>query len=397
MSRKLNILVALSRFPYPTNKGDKLRAYYQIKEMSRNYNIFLVCLTDKAVSDKDIEHMSQLCQEVLVFRQNMVLRLFNLFRALFNDMPFQTNLFRSRPMYEHIGKWLKEKNIDVCYVQLVRLFINIPFEQEKVFYLDYMDAFSLGMYKRAKNSLFPFNQIVKIEASRLERFEKFVGPYFDGLSIITRQDAKNLETHLKQTIDIVPNGISKRFFREDTVEKKEFDIIFLGNMGYYPNIEASKYLVKEVLPQLEKYGLDVKICLVGINPSSEVKKLQSDRVVVTGFVDDVTDYLQRSRLFVAPLFNGQGLQNKILEAMAAGLPVITTTLAYSAFENRAQSGIIEANDVKEFSFHIEKLIKDKRLRKALGEKGKNFVHTNYDWPSSVLLLTQRFEALVKEK
>ncbi len=391
----MRLLVALSRFPYPTDKGDKLRAYYQLVELAKHHEIFLVCLSDETVSEKDYEQVASLCEEVHLFSLGRIRQLFNLAKVTFSNTPFQVGYFQEPKIKACIERLMDEKQIDLCYVQLVRMFKNIPFKKEVAYYLDYMDAFSLGMAKRATKSPWYLKPVVKEEARRLAVCERKMGDWFDRCSIITATDAKALKEAKVGDIDIVPNGICEDFFELPAVEEKSYDVALLGNMGYYPNVEASKYLVQRILPLLsERLGRPAKACLIGISPSAEVQELASEHVEVTGFVEDVREYLLRSSLFVAPLFAGQGLQNKILEAMACGIPVVTSPLAYSAIESGEQSGIEVCSTPEEFAQTIEELLNKPQRCKEISQKGRTFVKEHYNWKASVQVLEKGFLSVI---
>jgi len=390
----MKILIALSRFPYPIEKGDKLRAYYQIKELSRNNDLYVVCLTDKMPTEETYDEVKKYCKKLEIVQQPYFARILNLVRAFFSKDPYQVHYFESSVMKEKIAYLISTNNIDICYVQLLRLFKNIPFELPTKYYLDYMDAFSEGMKKRIPFSRWYEKPIVKAEAERLRKFEEKIAPYFDGFSMISQSDTDTFSQKIKQKIDIIPNGVSEEFFVSKSPQiEKEYDIIFTGNMGYHPNIQACKYLINEILPVLKSKGLDVKVCLAGINPSPEVLALKSQNVVVTGYVTDIKDYLIRSKIFVAPLFSGSGLQNKLLEAMAAGLPTITTSLTNKALKGKDKKEIIICNESVKFAEQIIFLLKHPTEAGEIARLGRLFVRENYNWRACNVLLEKSFTTI----
>lgn len=391
----MKILVALSRFPFPIEKGDKLRAYYQIRELSRNNELYVVCLTDKMPSEEHIHEVQKHCKHLEIIEHSFASRIMNLSKAVFSADPFQVHYFTSPKMRDTIAYLISTNNIDICYVQLLRLFNNIPFELPTKYYLDYMDAFSEGMRKRIQFSRWYEKGIVAEEAKRLRQFEEKIAPYFDGYSMISQSDTDTFSAKLKEKMDIIPNGVSEEFFVTKAPDiQKEYDIIFTGNMGYHPNIQACKYLVQEILPVLKSKGQKVKICLAGINPSQEVLSLKSDEVVVTGYVPDMKDYLIRSKVFVAPLFSGSGLQNKLLEAMAAGLPTITTSLTNKALKAKDKKEIIICNESIKFAEQIIFLLNHPPEAGELARLGRLFVRENYNWRACNGLLEKSFKNLL---
>ena len=213
--------------------------------------------------------------------------------------------------------------------------------------------------------------------------------------MISESDTDTFSSKLKEKLDIIPNGVSEEYFvTKISSIQKEYDIIFTGNMGYHPNIQACKYLIQEILPILKSKGVRVKICLAGIDPSPEVIALKSDDVLVTGYVKDMKEYLIRSKIFVAPLFSGSGLQNKLLEAMAAGLPVITTSLTNKALKAKDKKEIIICNESLKFAEQIIFLLNHPTEASEIARLGRLFVRENYNWRACNTLLEKSFNNIV---
>jgi polysaccharide biosynthesis protein PslH len=381
----MKILIALSRFPYPIDKGDKLRAYYQIRHLSEKNDLYIVCLTDSETSQEDIAHLKQYCRELVLIRHGSVKRLSNLCLSIFNSKPFQVNYFSSPEMKNKISTLIIKEKIDLCYVQLVRLAENIPFDLSCKYYLDYMDALSEGMKRRYAYSGWYEKPLVSLEAGRLKSYEQYVFDLFDGCSVISRADAEFFNESQKSKLDIIPNGVNEDFFVEAPSDKS-YHIIFTGNMSYHPNIQACKFLVLKILPKLKKKFPHIKICLAGTDPHPEVSALAGPNISVTGYVKDLRTYLSGSKLFVAPLFSGSGLQNKLLEAMAAGLPVITTSLAAQALRASSGKDLMICDEESQFVEIINMLLADKEKSASIGMEGRKFVKENFSWKNNNRML-----------
>jgi glycosyltransferase involved in cell wall biosynthesis len=392
----MKILIALSRFPLPIDKGDKLRAYYQIKELSRKNELYLVCLITRQPSEEDMEHLKKYCKEVVLVKLSFLRSCLNLFFSFFNSFPFQVNYFESVSMKKKIYEIIISKQIDICYVQLIRLVNNIPFGLKTKYYIDFMDALSVGMNNRYHFSNWYEKIFVGMEARRLQKFEKKIFSYFNGGSIITDADAEAFPSFISEKLAVISNGVDEKYFGVGRFEVKKFDLIFTGNMAYHPNVIACKYLVKEILPILKKKFPDFKICLAGTDPTAEVLGLASDNTVVTGYVNDIKDYLSQAKLFVAPLFSGSGLQNKLLESMASGLPALTTPIANKALGAENGKEIIVCKDELEFSEQIIFLLENPGKAKELGMNGQRYIKGRYNWKDYNQLLENEFMRIIKE-
>jgi polysaccharide biosynthesis protein PslH len=375
----MKIVVALSRFPWPLEKGDKLRAWYQLQGLAQHHEVHLVCLNEHAVAAHDLAQLD-FCASVQVIVQGKVKAGWNMLSAFFNRLPFQVNYFRSAAMKRAIAATIAQHDADVCYVQLIRLGENLPFDQDRRWVLDYMDAFSIGMTQRIAEAGPLMRLFVKAEARRLRAYETRIAAQFDELVIISDRDAEGLAPLLRDVVHVIPNGVGESFF-EDLPQppQKDFDLIFFGNMGYHPNVQSAKFLVEEVLPILHKRGLRPKLCIAGARPAPMIKAWESAEITVTGFVADIRDYVLRSKISVAPLVGGQGLQNKLIESMAMTMPTITTPMANAGLGAQHAVDLLVCEGAEAFADGIAMLLANPEKAAALAVNGRRFVEQHFRW------------------
>lgn len=384
MKTKQTILFITSRFPFPLEKGDKLRAYYQIKELSVKYNIILCALSTKKVEQTWINELSPFCQSIHVFKLNSLLKYWNTLKMGLTQKPFQVGYFYQKNLKKQIHKIIKNEKPDILYSQLVRTTEYIKDIHNIPKTLDYMDALSAGMDKRAQIANWIKKIPLQIEGNRLRIYENKIFDYFDQHTIISEQDQKLISHPSNRSIQIIPNGIDDYFTQYDTSKiKKEYDLVFVGNLSYPPNIESCLFIVNEILPLFKKNNQTVKVLLSGANPSSKVLKLkQNKNVTVIGWTKDIRENYVKGKIFIAPLFIGTGLQNKLLEAMSLGIPSITTSLANNALKAEPNKEILIANSANEFYNQICVILNDKELSDILIKKAQSFIRHEYNWKTS---------------
>jgi glycosyltransferase involved in cell wall biosynthesis len=153
-------------------------------------------------------------------------------------------------------------------------------------------------------------------------------------------------------------------------------------MGYPPNIDAAMLIDKEIIPELTSKNIFLKCLISGVNPHPSLKALSTENFKVNGCVEDIRESYASAEIFIAPMMIGTGLQNKLLEAMAMGLPSITSTLANNARRAKPENEILIADDAKSFGDQIERLLNDPILFKEISEAGKSFVKANFQWSSA---------------
>ncbi|MDL2296922.1 glycosyltransferase [Bacteroidales bacterium OttesenSCG-928-E04] len=385
----MKIFVLLSRFPYPLEKGDKLRAFHQIRLLSQHHEIYLVALSEKKIAPEYIEKLQPFCKEVHVIPLDFFSKIGNILKAFVMGLPFQCGYFYSNRAKRKIDNLLKRINPDRIYAQLIRVAEYVKHSKIKKT-LDYQDVFSKGMKRRAKSAPWYKKFLFNTEYRRLVRYEADIFPYFDQHTIITGVDRDLIPHPDYRTIDVIANGVDFDTYKYNG-EEKIYDLIFTGNMSYVPNVEAAEYLAKVIFPVLQSEIPNLNLVICGANPSSRVKQLASEHITVTGWVDSIAGYYAKSKIFIAPMHLGTGLQNKILEAMAVGLPCVTSTLAGKPLQN-AEHGkdIIICGTLTGYVEAVKLLLSSPEVYDEMSQNVYNYVKTNYSWETT----TEKLEEII---
>ena len=386
----MKIFVLLPRIPYPLEKGDKLRAYNQIKELAKNNEIVLCALNDKNVDEQKAFHALQpYCQSINFIKLPKTRILWGLVRAFFKGLPMQCGYFYNRKAAKKVDALIAKHQPDMLYGQLVRVAEYIR-HKDIPKAIDYQDVFSYGMKRRRDIASWITRPVFNMEYQRLCRYEAAVFDDFEVKAIISEPDRKLIPHPKKDEILIIPNGVDHEFFKPRQEEKK-YDIVFTGNMSYAPNVNAVDYLANEILPIVWKTLPDVKFYIAGATPDPKVKKVASERIIVSGWLDDIRDAYAQSRVFIAPMRIGTGLQNKLLEAMSMGLPAITTPLANASLGAQPDEEILVGSNAEELAQHIITLLTDKEKATQIAQSGYNFTNRVYDWGKTTAMLEQEMK------
>jgi len=386
----MKIVVILSRFPYPLEKGDKLRAYHQIKTLSVNNEVVVFALSDRKVSPDEIAHVKQICSRIEVFHLSRFSIIISLFKALFGRLPLQVAYFYSSKAQRKLNALIASENPDHIYCQLVRTAEYAKDYQSIPKTLDYMDVFSKGIERRLSTAPFYLRPIFNMEYKRLVEYEQNVFARFKNKIIISQQDRDMIQHPDKGQISVISNGVDTDYFKPID-SKKEFDILFSGNMNYPPNIESAEYLVNKILPLVQKKYPDIKVLISGANPHRRILLLASKNVKISGWINDIRESYMRSRILVAPMFLSIGVQNKLLEAMAMKIPCITSTLANNALGAEKGKSILVADTPEEYSTQIIALLENNNLANEIAMNGYSFVFAGHSWQKE----TEKLEKLIK--
>jgi polysaccharide biosynthesis protein PslH len=392
-SSAVRVLFIASRFPHPLDKGDKLRLFHQARCLAPYAQLDLFCLADSDVSKSDLAEVEPFFQNIFVWRQSFGDIATGVISGFFSGLPVSVSYFSNKRAYRDLQRIFREEPYDLVYCQLIRMapyLASCPIPRV----IDFMDAFSLSYALRSKYSTNRFSMVFfKWESKRMSAYEKQVLHSFEGSCAISPRDAVQISMPIDPTHVVVPNGVDYAYFSPHLPfeRQREYDLVFVGNMGYFPNQQAALYLVKQVLPLLLTDFPDIRILIAGARPGKEVLALQSGHVVVSDWMDDIRFAYQQAHVFVAPLFSGAGQQNKMLEAMAMGVPCITSSHVNVSLGAVPGEQIMLAENPAEFASVIADLLNSPQKRESISLAARTFAIQNFDWIKSNHTLLQLFE------
>ena len=391
MTVKKRLAVIASRFPYPLNKGDKLRLFHQMKYLSQYFDLYLYAINEERIDQTEQTVVRELCHEIKLFNLNIFQKTYGIGRSLLKREPLQVGYFYSKQIENNIKKDLELKKIDLVYCQLSRTAAyGLTFNGPVVF--DYQDCFSKNYERAYKNSTGIKKIFYKREWQSMRRYEIKINHDFIAKTIISDFDKESLPFS-SDKIHVIPNGVDTAFYKEQNTQK-EFDILFSGNLNYQPNVDAAINIIENLYPILKEVHPSIKIGIAGNTSNKKILSAGNENLIVVTEVKDMRDMYAKTNIYIAPLFTGAGLQNKLLEAMSMGIPCIATRISNLSLRAAPSEEVIEVNNVKELSEGILNLLNNTGKRKELGQNGQQFVQNNYSWDTANQKLKNILEALL---
>lgn len=393
----MKILIITPRIPYPPYRGDKLKIYNISKVLVKNNDVHLFTFYRNQNDFKDIDALKKLGLKLITVKLSIIDSIINLFRAFFKKIPFQVAWYYSRKAEQKINALLKDGNYDLVYYHLIRTAQYLPnykANTKQLNVIDLTDAVSLylsRMFEKEKN--FIKKIFIKSELNRVTEYEKII-ENFDMIFICSEKDKKFLlEKNITKEINILPNGLDISYFSSECGEFDRNRIIFTGNMPYYANSDAVIYFIKEIFPFILKKNSLAKFYIVGQKPPLKIKKLASENVIVTGFVEDIKSEYLKSAVNVAPMRFGAGTLNKIIESLALGVPIVASSIAVGGLPKELSKYILVADNPAEFAEKVLYVLDNKEVRETVMNEAKNVVRNFLSWE----VIVGNFEKTVKNK
>ena len=406
MNIKPEILYIAHRLPYPPNKGDKIRSFNEIKHLSNQFLIDLVCLADDPDDLKQYAPLRSFCRRVIVFRLRPVIGKLKGLVSLITGQSISEGYFYHMGMARLIKRELGRQNYQavICFSSPMARYLESVFAAMKVkpgVIMDFCDLDSDKWRQYGASMVFPLNLIYRLEARRLLKFEKRINQWVDASVFVSDNEISLFKRVFPGARNLVaiPNGVDGDYFRPRNCRVREYrekdrqgpTLMFAGVMDYHANVDGVVWFCDRVLPLVREQIPGTRLLIVGRNPSHPIQWLGRQKyIVVTGSVPDMRPWYIRADICVVPLRIARGVQNKVLEAMAMAKPVVSTGAALQGLSVVPDQHLMKADDAESFARAVITLLRDPIRAAHLGRQGREFVSSTYGWPSYM----ERFSALI---
>ncbi len=381
----MKILFLTSRFPYPPYGGDKLRVFNFIKYLSRKHEIHLISFIESENEKKYLAEMEKYCKRIEIVLLSPGKSYLNCAAFSLTSMPFQVAYYRDSVMRSKVNEMIRVENYDAVYVHLLRMAQYVYGNKGVNRVLDLTDSLSLSLFRSLKYRKHLFLLFYFLEWLKVKRYERNAVKVFERSLLISSADADS-EVSLAYggKVSIVGNGVDLGYFKPFNGSYDRDKIVFMGNMHSFPNRDGVLYFCGKILPIIKKSRPGIKFYIVGANPPAKIRELGDGKTVfVTGPVEDTRKYLGDAAALVCPIRTATGMQNKIMEAMAMGLPVVSTKISARWLGDSGGTGIILADDGAEFAKTVLSIIGDENLRRELSSQARRYSEDNFSWDRNI--------------
>ncbi|MDD5130374.1 MAG: glycosyltransferase, partial [Candidatus Omnitrophica bacterium] len=391
---KPNILI-ISRFlPYPLNMGGKIRIHNLVKALSSRYNFSLLSLIDHRDELKYLPQLKEIFSEVYpVYAKSPLGQDFS--AQKFYPEQYKLGYSYSQELADKLKEIRETKPLDMLHIESNELLylvdyagcLPIVYTEHDISFL----SFKKSYYKKDNQFFWPLLDNLKRIYFHDMQFKRL-----DRVITLSKEDENVLRGFFpKSSITLVPTGVDLKHFTLESSLPKSKKLIFVGHYRHYPNEDAIVYFVKKILPLIRKIVPDVELLIVGSHPTANVENLtQEDNVTLVGQVEDVKPYLADAAVFVNSIRVSAGIKGKVLEAMASGVPVVSTTVGSSGIDARHGEEILIADTPREFARQVVRLLTDDELRASLVANARRLVEHKYGWLKNMAKLDMVYKSLL---
>jgi sugar transferase (PEP-CTERM/EpsH1 system associated) len=396
----MRILFVTNLIPYPPTSGAQLRPYHLLRRITANHQVWLATHVYQSGFSERLQHLEKFCQKIIVGKmkkRSRIERLPGLISYLLKGKPPELRLMYSDELASKIQLLCSEIAFDVVQIEesCMALYLNsITLSDSCKYILSFYDIIFDRYARYYDMERTQFMKWRKYLHGRMMRgWEPYYAERFDRCITVSCRDRQLLKrANPRLKVNVVPNGVDIKEFQPLPYDDNK-NILFLGKMDYLPNLDAALYLYNEIFPRVKMRIPDAEMWVVGENPSDELCELGYNGLHVTGRVDDVLPYYQQCSVCAVPLRSGGGTRLKILEAMALGRPIVTTTIGCEGLDVVDGEHLLIADAPKEFADQVIRVLTDRHLREYLTRNSRQLVVSKYSWDTIAERLMQIYDSL----
>lgn len=389
MTDRPQVLVVTHRFVYPPDRGDRIRTWHIVNELSRHSDVSLACLTDEAIHIADWEVVFNKVKRLAIHPAPKGGAIAGLARSMVNGRSVTSNTFYSAALHRTIHEWSADCPFDAalavcsstaCYLD------DLPIPRRVV---DLVDVDSRKWADYAEHSHGLRRMVYRREARKLAHLEQQLAKDYE-LLVTCEREAKALTDHVPNASVTVARNGAEGHSGIKMAGQCEPTVVFTGVLDYKPNVEGLSWFVKHVWPGVMAKVDGARFDIVGRGAGRSVEKLASaPGVRLVGAVPDTTPYLTGARVAVAPLHIARGVQNKALQAMAAAKPVIATTQVRDGLAINGRCPCIVPESAEHWTRTLAELLNHAPLATSFGIRGRLFIAQHYQWSSTLAPMIAR--------
>jgi len=398
MGKGMKILWLSHLVPYPPKGGVLQRSYYLLKELSKSHQVDLLAFSQKRLMRPLVpsleeglaeakSHLSEFCHRVEFFdipsERTAWTRRWLALKSLFTSYPYTLNWLLSREFHDRVKDLVAQEGYDYVHFDTISLAPYLTACGGMKTSLDHHNIESHMLLRRsAKESSIMKKIYFWQEGKRLEKFEKYFCPRFSFNYTCSDLDGERLKSISRESVVYtIPNGVDVNYFKPLTSKIRDKSMVFIGGLGWYPNVEAVKFLLDNIWPKVYSRYPDSTLDIVGSKPPDSIKQMAQkyNGVKVHGFVDDIIPLFDSAMCYVCPIKDGGGTKLKILDALAMGKAIVADPIACEGIDVEDDVNVIFAESPDEYAEAITRVFEDVEYRKKIQINARKLAADKYSY------------------
>jgi sugar transferase (PEP-CTERM/EpsH1 system associated) len=385
----MRILFLSQRVPYPPDRGDKITTYHVLRHLREHHEVVSACFLEEPKEEGYAAKLRELGVRVHGVPIRPKPRRLWALRALLTRQPITLPYFYDRRLARAVAAEVAEGvDLLLAYSSSMGQYFAPHPALPKIQIFAELDSDKWLQY--ARNHRFPGSWIYGREHRRLLRFERELAYAVDACTVVSEVERELFLRHIPgANVAILPNGVDLEAFRPGPASARErATLLFTGVMDYGANVDGVLWFHREVWPRVKREIPEARLLVVGSRPVPAIRALASNDVEVTGFVESTRPYFERATVAIAPLRIARGIQNKVLEAMASGLPTVSSPSAFSGIDAVPERDLLVAERPDEWTAAVVGLLRDPARREALGRAARARMEAAYRWETILAKLDE---------
>lgn len=392
----MKILVVSSFLPYPLFSGGHVRLYNLLKELSSRHEITLVCEKRKHQTEEDIDNVKKICKDVFVVERKKQWSPSVVLHTAISSLPFLLAGHTLPAMKKIISKLLKENSFDVIHIETFYVAQNVPQTDVPTVLVEHNIEYKV--YQRfVDNAPFLLKPLLQVDVEKIKHWEKLYWGKATKVVGVSQIEAEQMRSDAK----VVANGVDLDSFPfVAKPSKKGKTILFMGDFKWIQNRNTASWIVKEIWPKIDenfKKEIGLTLRIVGKHIPENLKAYASEQIILDEHAPDKTsDIYKRADMLLSPIRVGGGTSYKIIEAMASGVPVVTTSLGLEGLHAKEGKQALVGESSETLAKQVVKLLSDKKMYNQIAKNAREFIEKNYSWKEIAKKLEDVYKDAIKK-
>jgi polysaccharide biosynthesis protein PslH len=377
------------------------RPFHFIRGLSQTHQVSVVCLAANQAEERFVSELRQHCQSVEVIRLSRWRAFWNCLRAVFSAVSLRCAYFFSPHLRNRVKELVEANEVDLIHAEHLKSFAMLEPVLGKVpAMFDAVDCLSMLEARRFAVTKNPFVKLFSwVESKKFALSEEKASRRFNRVAMSSAVDrqAYPVSAGLREKIDVIPNGVDLEHFGFRQFEAQKNLLVFCAKLDYFPNRDAALYFARCIWPVVRARRPELRLEIVGSRPPKNVRSLDGkDNIRVIASVPDVRPFLGRAWVALCPIRIRAGIQNKMLEAMALGVPLIATAVCCPGLQVQPGKHLLVADGPEQFASAVELLLDDMTLREKLIREGRAYVESQHNWAEALRALSSSYSAAISD-